>query len=127
MVSSINLPCLAVPHFRFAKPSSSLCFSFLTSYGETMSDENVENHTLVLLREIRDRLDRIEGKQAEFSAIFAGHATLPGGTPASSPKILAVKEFMQAVTAVIANQQRQARKLNELLPASTPWTAGSVS
>jgi hypothetical protein len=32
---------------------------FVTSYGEARSDNgNVECHTLVLLREIRDRLDR---------------------------------------------------------------------
>ncbi len=87
-----------------------------------MSDENgkVENHTLVLLREIRDRLDRIEGTQAEFRAMLAGHTAKPallGGTLASSPKTIAVNEFMKALTAVIANQQRQARMLNELLPA----------
>ena len=38
-----------------------------------MSDENgnIESHTLVLLREIRDRLGRIEGTQAEHSATLA--------------------------------------------------------
>ena len=36
-----------------------------------MSDEsgNIESHTLVLLREIRDRLDRIEDTQAGHSNV----------------------------------------------------------
>ena len=95
-----------------------------------MSDENVENHTLVLLREIRDRLDRIEGTQAEFRAMLAERTAMPaplGGTLASSPKTFAANELMKALTAVIANQQRRAQMLNELLPASTRWTAGSAS
>jgi hypothetical protein len=87
-----------------------------------MSDENgnIESHTLVLLREIRDRLERIEGTQAEFRAMLAEHTAMPallGGTLASSPKTFAANELMKALTAVIANQQRQARMLNELLPA----------
>ena len=40
-----------------------------------MSDEDgkIENHSQVLLREIRDRLGRIEGTQAEFRAMLAEH------------------------------------------------------
>ncbi len=93
-----------------------------------MSDENVENHTLVLLREIRDRLDRIEGTQAEHSAslaqqgaTLAGHsATLAGHSATLAQHSQALAEhgvlldaLVKAVTAIDANQQRQTEILKE--------------
>ena len=88
-----------------------------------MSDENgkVENHTLVLLREIRDRLDRIEGTQAEHSATLAQQgATLAGhsATLAQHSQTLAehgglLDALVKAVTAIDANQQKQTEILKE--------------
>ncbi len=65
-----------------------------------MSDENVENHTLVLLREIRDRLDRVEKTQDQHSQTLADHGVL-------------LDALVKAVTAIDANQQKQTEILKE--------------
>ena len=72
-----------------------------------MSDENVESHTLALLREIRDRLDRIEGTQAEHSNSLAQHSQ----TLAEHGVLL--DALVKAVTAIDANQQKQTEILKE--------------
>ncbi len=109
-----------------------------------MSDEGskIENHTLVLLREIRDRLDRIEGRldgvegrlegiegtQAEHSQTLAGHSqTLAGYGQilAGHGQILAehsqtlaghgklLEVLVKAVKAIDANQETQTAILKE--------------
>ena len=67
-----------------------------------MSDEsgNIESHTLALLREIRDRLDRIEGTQAEHSQTLAEHGVL-------------LDALVKAVTVIDADQQKQTEILKE--------------
>ncbi len=74
-----------------------------------MGDENgkIENHTLALLREIRDRLDRvedrlghIEGTQAEHGHSLAEHSQL-------------LEALVKAVTVIDANQQKQTEILKE--------------
>ncbi len=81
----------------------SLCFPFVVSYGEAMSDENgnIESHTLVLLREIRDRLDRVEKTQDQHGAMLAQHG-----------QVLDV--LLKAVTALDSTQQKQTEILKEL-------------
>jgi len=61
-----------------------------------MSDEDgkIENHTLVLLREIRGRLDRIEGTQAEHTVLLDA--------------------LVKGVTTIDSNQQKQTEILKEL-------------
>lgn len=71
-------------------------------------DGKIENHTLVLLREIRDRLDRIEGTQAKHSNSLDAHSqTLDG-----HGKLLEL--LVKAVTAIDANQQKQTDILKDL-------------
>jgi hypothetical protein len=66
-----------------------------------MSDENVESHTLVLLREIRDRLDRVEKTQDQHSAALAQHSqTLEAHG-------VLLDRLVKAVTAIDENQQKQ--------------------
>ncbi len=81
-----------------------------------MSDENgkVENHTLVLLREIRDRLDRIDGTQAEHSATLAQHtATLAQHSKTLAEHGVLLDALVKAVTAIDTNQQKQTEILKE--------------
>ena len=81
-----------------------------------MSDENgkIENHTLVLLREIRDRLDQIEGTQAEHSATLAQHgATLAQHSRTLVEHGVLLETLVKAVTAIDANQQKQTEILIE--------------
>ena len=71
-----------------------------------MSDENVESHTLALLREIRDRLDRMKGTQqrqrwlAQHSQTLAEHGVL-------------LDALVKAVTVIDADQQKQTEILKE--------------
>lgn len=80
-----------------------------------MSDENVESHTLVLLREIRDRLERVEQTQDQHSQTLAGHSQTLAGHGAL------LETLVKAVAAIDANQQKQtdiliahSKKLSEL-------------
>ncbi len=87
-----------------------------------MSGENgnIQSHTLVLLlREIRDRLGRIEGLQSELLTMLARHpatVTQQESMLALSPSTSAVDALVHAVTAVVANQQKQAQILNGMAP-----------
>ncbi len=75
-----------------------------------MTDENgkIESHTLALLREIRERLDRIEGTQAEDSQTSAEH------THTLAEHSVLLNALVKAVTAIDANQQKQTEILKEL-------------
>ena len=88
-----------------------------------MSDEDgkVENHTLVLLREIRDRLDRIEGTQAEHSATLAQQSAaltqhsqiLTQHSQTLMEHSALLDTLVKFVTAIDAGQQRQFEVLKE--------------
>ncbi len=67
-----------------------------------MSGENgnIESHTLALLREIRDRLDRVEKTQNQHSQTLAGHGVL-------------LDALVKAVTTLDADRQKQTEILKE--------------
>ncbi|MGO9547847.1 MAG: hypothetical protein ACLPPF_24065 [Rhodomicrobium sp.] len=75
-----------------------------------MTDENgkIESHTQALLREICERLDRIEGTQAEDSQTLAEH------THTLAEHSVLLNALVKAVTAIDANQQKQTEILKEL-------------